>query len=69
MTASEAPEAVVRRHVEAFNARDLETLLGCFGDDADWVTGTGARLRTATTGRRAHAGIETTCWIMPPSIT
>ena len=40
MTTSDAPEAVVRRHVEAFNARDLEALLGCFGDDAGWVTGT-----------------------------
>lgn len=33
------PAAVVRRHVDAFNAHDLDALLGCFGEDAIWVTG------------------------------
>lgn len=31
---------VVRRHIEAFNARDLDVLLAGFRDDATWVTGT-----------------------------
>jgi uncharacterized protein len=33
------PASVVRRHVDAFNARDLDMLLGCFSEDAIWVTG------------------------------
>jgi hypothetical protein len=32
--------AVVRRHVEAFNARDLDALMAGFTEDASWVTGT-----------------------------
>lgn len=35
-----AQAEVVQRHVEAFNARDLEALLACFREDATWVTGT-----------------------------
>ncbi|HEX5540859.1 MAG TPA: nuclear transport factor 2 family protein [Micromonospora sp.] len=31
---------VVRRHVDAFNARDLDALMSAFTDDALWVTGT-----------------------------
>jgi uncharacterized protein len=31
---------VVRAHVAAFNARDLDALLDCFHGDATWVTGT-----------------------------
>jgi hypothetical protein len=34
------PASVIRRHVEAFNARDLEALIACFSDDASWITGT-----------------------------
>jgi hypothetical protein len=33
------PASVVRRHIDAFNARDLEALLACFSTDATWVTG------------------------------
>ena len=32
--------AVVRRHVEAFNARDLDALMAGFTEDALWATGT-----------------------------
>ncbi|TCO52431.1 nuclear transport factor 2 family protein [Actinocrispum wychmicini] len=31
---------VVRRHVDAFNSRDLDGLMAGFTDDALWVTGT-----------------------------
>ena len=34
------PASVVRRHIDAFNARDIDALLACFSDDATWVTGT-----------------------------
>jgi len=30
---------VVRRHVDAFDAGDLDALLACFAADATWVTG------------------------------
>jgi heme-degrading monooxygenase HmoA len=30
---------IVRDHVEAFNARDLDRLLACFSADAIWLTG------------------------------
>ena len=33
------PAAVVTRHVDAFNAHDLDALLDCFSTDATWVTG------------------------------
>jgi hypothetical protein len=33
------PASVVRRHVDAFNAHDLDALMGCFSEDATWVTG------------------------------
>jgi uncharacterized protein len=32
--------AVLRGHVDAFNARDLDALIAGFTDDALWVTGT-----------------------------
>ena len=32
-------EALIRTHVEAFNAHDLETLMAGFADDAVWITG------------------------------
>ncbi|GAB2491774.1 nuclear transport factor 2 family protein [Streptosporangium sandarakinum] len=32
--------SALRRHVDAFNARDLDTLMAGFTDDASWVTGT-----------------------------
>ncbi|MFD8563639.1 nuclear transport factor 2 family protein [Streptosporangium canum] len=32
--------AVLRRHVDAFNARDLDALMAGFTEDASWVTGT-----------------------------
>jgi hypothetical protein len=35
-----SPAEVVQRHIEAFNARDLDTLVAGLGDDATWVTGT-----------------------------
>jgi limonene-1,2-epoxide hydrolase/heme-degrading monooxygenase HmoA len=41
--ASEAdpePAHVVRDHIVAFNARDLDRLLACFSADATWITGT-----------------------------
>ena len=34
--------SVVRRHIDAFNARDLEALVACFSTDATWITGTDA---------------------------
>jgi uncharacterized protein len=34
------PASVVRRHVDAFNARDIDALMACFSDDPTWVTGT-----------------------------
>jgi uncharacterized protein (TIGR02246 family) len=39
MTERDAAD-VVRRHVEAFNARDLDALMAGFTEDAVWVTGT-----------------------------
>ncbi len=33
------PASVVRRHIGAFNAQDLEALIVCFSTDARWVTG------------------------------
>ena len=38
-TDSGDPAAVVRRHVDAFDARDLDALMSCFGEDAIWITG------------------------------
>ncbi|ONI81216.1 hypothetical protein ALI144C_22035 [Actinosynnema sp. ALI-1.44] len=34
-----SPAEVIRRHVAAFNARDLDALMAGFTDDAAWVTG------------------------------
>jgi uncharacterized protein len=34
------PAAIVRRHLEAFNARDLAALMAGLSEDATWVTGT-----------------------------
>jgi hypothetical protein len=39
-------ETLIRTHVEAFNTRDLETLMAGFADDAVWITG-----RTTARGR------------------
>ena len=36
----EPVEGVVRRHIEAFNAHDLDALMACFSANATWVTGT-----------------------------
>ena len=36
--------AVLRRHVDAFNARDLDALMAGFTQDARWVTGTSVAL-------------------------
>lgn len=33
------PASVVRRHVDAFNAHDLDALMRCFGENATWSTG------------------------------
>ncbi|MFF5230260.1 nuclear transport factor 2 family protein [Dactylosporangium sp. NPDC000521] len=33
------PGAVMRRHVDAFNARDLDALMTGFTEDAVWITG------------------------------
>ena len=40
MTTEVDAAAVVRLHVDAFNARDLDALMACFTEDALWVTGT-----------------------------
>jgi uncharacterized protein len=42
--------ALIREHVRAFNARDLDALLSGFTEDALWVTGT-----TTVRGRAALA--------------
>ena len=34
------PAAVVRRHLEAFNARNLDALMAGFSEEATWITGT-----------------------------
>jgi hypothetical protein len=34
------PAELVARHIEAFNAHDLDALMACFSTDATWVTGT-----------------------------
>jgi len=34
------PAEVVKQHIEAFNARDLDGLLAGLREDASWVTGT-----------------------------
>ena len=34
------PAQIVRDHIAAFNARDLDRLIACFSTDATWVTGT-----------------------------
>jgi uncharacterized protein len=34
------PSSVVRRHIDAFNARDLDALIACFSTDVTWITGT-----------------------------
>ena len=33
------PAAVVTRHIDAFNAHDLDQLMACFSTDVTWVTG------------------------------
>lgn len=30
----------MRRHVAAFNAKDIDALMACFDDDVTWITGT-----------------------------
>jgi hypothetical protein len=42
-------EDLIKGHVEAFNARDLEALMAGFADDAVWITGK----TTAPRARRA----------------
>ena len=37
---AEPVEGVVRRHIEAFNAHDIDALMDCFSEDATWATGT-----------------------------
>jgi uncharacterized protein len=49
------PSSVVRRHIDAFNARDIEALIACFSTDATWVTGTDA-FRGSTALRELFAG-------------
>jgi len=34
------PDAIVRRHIEAFNARDVDGLMAGLSENATWVTGT-----------------------------
>ena len=34
------PVETVRKHIDAFNASDLDGLMACFSDEAAWVTGT-----------------------------
>ncbi|HEU5243389.1 MAG TPA: nuclear transport factor 2 family protein [Gaiellaceae bacterium] len=33
------PAAIVKRHIDAFNARDLDALMAGFSGDATWATG------------------------------
>ena len=39
VAADRGPAAVVMRHIDAFNAHDLDALMACFSDDASWATG------------------------------
>jgi hypothetical protein len=55
VAADRGPAAVVTRHIDAFNAHDLDALMACFSTDASWVTGAdhfegAAALRTLFAG-------------------
>jgi uncharacterized protein len=49
------PAAVVTRHIDAFNAHDLDALMACFRNDASWVTGAD-RFQGAAALRELFAG-------------
>jgi hypothetical protein len=53
--ADQGPAAVVMRHIDAFNAHDLEALMACFSTDASWATGAD-RFRGAAALRTLFAG-------------
>jgi uncharacterized protein len=53
--AEQSPAAVVTRHIDAFNAHDLEALMACFGPDATWLTGAD-RFQGAAALRALFAG-------------
>jgi len=55
VAADRGPAAVVTRHIEAFNAHDLDALMACFSTGASWATGSdrfegAAALRTLFAG-------------------
>ena len=45
-------EDLIKEHVEAFNARDLEALMAGFADDAVWISG-----KTTARGRAELANL------------
>ncbi len=45
-------EDLIKEHVEAFNARDVEALMAGFADDAVWITG-----KTTARGRAELADL------------
>lgn len=49
------PAAVVTRHIDAFNAHNLDALMACFSTDATWVTGAD-RFQGAAALRTLFAG-------------
>ncbi|HEY3577147.1 MAG TPA: nuclear transport factor 2 family protein [Gaiellaceae bacterium] len=55
VTGDRGPAAVVMRHIDAFNAQDLDALMACFTADANWVTGAD-RFQGAAALRALFAG-------------
>lgn len=55
VAADRDPAAVVTRHIDAFNAHDLDALMACFSADASWVTGSD-RFQGAAALRTLFAG-------------
>jgi uncharacterized protein len=53
--ADRSPAAVVMRHIDAFNAHDLDALMTCFSTDASWATGAD-RFQGAAALRTLFAG-------------
>jgi hypothetical protein len=49
------PAAVVLRHIDAFNAHDLDALMACFSTDPSWATGVD-RFQGAAALRALFAG-------------
>ena len=55
VSADRGPAAVVTRHIDAFNAHDLDALMACFSTDASWATGAD-RFQGAAALRTLFAG-------------